>query len=145
VSHDETPLLFTRWNLAEAVELVGAVIDFGNRQTVLRAGLGRCSLHGVERIFDVTRQTVARWISTHIQNLPEEADTLLPASPDDVLELDAVLSFVLKKDGTRWLWTAMCRRTRQIVAFAIGDRSKAACLRLWKAIPNEYKHCHTFK
>ncbi|MBA2396336.1 MAG: hypothetical protein H0V70_26715 [Ktedonobacteraceae bacterium] len=53
-------------------------------------------------------------------------------------------SFVLKKAGIRWLWTAMCRRTRQIVAFAIGDRSKATCLRLWKAIPDEYKHCHTF-
>jgi len=30
------------------------------------------------------------------------------------------------------------------VAFAIGDRGKATCLRLWKAIPDEYKHCHTF-
>ncbi len=93
-----------------------------NKQTVLRAGLERCSLRGVERIFDIPRQTVARWINTHIQKLPEVADTLLPASADDVLELDEVWSFVLKKAGTRWLWTAMCRRTRQIVAFAIGDR-----------------------
>ena len=38
----------------------------------------------------------------------------------------------------------MCRRTRQIVAFAIGDRSKATCLRLWQTIPHEYQHCHTF-
>ena len=115
-----------------------------DKQTVLRAGLERCSLRGVERIFDITRQTVARWISTPIQKLPEGADTLLPASPDDMLELDEVWSCVLKKEGTRWLWTAMCRRTRQIVAFAIGDRSKATCLRLWKAIPEEYQHCHTF-
>ena len=115
-----------------------------DKQTVLRAGLERCSLRGVERIFDITRQTVVRWISTHIQKLPEVAETLLPASADDVLELDEVWSFVLKKADTRWLWTAMCRRTRQIVAFAIGDRSKATCLRLWQAIPDEYKHCHTF-
>ena len=67
-----------------------------------------------------------------------------PATPDDVLELDEMWSFVRKKDQARWLWTAMCRRTRQIVAFAIGDRSKATCLRLWQAIPHEYKHCHTF-
>src|SRR6266496_1334695 len=26
----------------------------------------------------------------------------------------------------------------------ICDRSKATCLRLWTAIPDEYKHCHTF-
>ncbi len=41
---------------------------------------------------------------------------------DDVLELDEVWSCVLKKAGARWVWTAMCRRTRHIVAFAIGDR-----------------------
>jgi insertion element IS1 protein InsB len=115
-----------------------------DKQIVLRAGLERCRMLRVERIFDITRQTAARWISTHIQKLPEVEDTLLPASPDDVLELDEVWSCVLKKDCTRWVWTAMCRRTRHIVAFAIGDRSKVTCLRLWKAIPDEYKHCHTF-
>jgi insertion element IS1 protein InsB len=38
----------------------------------------------------------------------------------------------------------MCRRTRQIVAFAIGERGKATCLHLWKAIPDTDKHCQTF-
>ena len=50
--------------------------------------------------------------------------TLAPAGPDDILELDEVWSFVLKKVVKRWLWTAMCRRARQIVAFMIGDRRK---------------------
>jgi hypothetical protein len=55
-----------------------------------------------------------------------------------------IWSVVRKKDHQRWLWTAMCHRTRQIVGFAIGDRSKATCLCLWESIPDEYKHCHTF-
>jgi insertion element IS1 protein InsB len=38
----------------------------------------------------------------------------------------------------------MCRRTRQMVAFVIGDRRKETCSRLWAAIPDEYKRCHTF-
>ncbi|GAC1353551.1 MAG: hypothetical protein NVSMB42_09360 [Herpetosiphon sp.] len=33
----------------------------------------------------------------------------------------------------RWLWLAMCRRTRQIVAYAIGDRSEATAQKLWQA------------
>jgi len=111
---------------------------------VLRACLERCSLRGVARIFAMARQTIAGWLKAHVQNLPEVKETLVPATPDDVLELDEIWSFVRKKDQARWLWTAMCRRTRQIVAFAIGDRSKATCLRLWQAIPHEYKHCHTF-
>ena len=83
---------------------------------------------------------VRSWVSA-VEWLPEVA---AEATADDVLELDEMWSFVRKKDQARWLWTAMCRRTRQIVAFAIGDRSKATCLRLWQAIPHEYKHCHTF-
>jgi transposase-like protein len=89
---------------------------------VLRACLERCSLRGVARIFTMARQTVARWLKAHVQNLPEVKETLLPATPDDVLELDEIWSFVQKKEQKRWLWTAMCRRTRQIVAFVIGDR-----------------------
>jgi len=87
---------------------------------------------------------VAQWIKAHVQRAPDFRDTLLPATPNDVLELDEIWSFVGKKEDPRWLWTAMCRRTRQIVAFVIGDRSKATCLRLWKSIPEEYQHCHTF-
>jgi insertion element IS1 protein InsB len=114
------------------------------QQTVLRACLERCSLRGIARIFAIARQTVARWFRDHVQNLPDIKETLLPAASNDILELDEIWCFVQKKEQTRWVWTAMCRRTRQIVACVIGDRSKMTCLRLWKAIPEEYKHCRTF-
>ncbi len=38
----------------------------------------------------------------------------------------------------------MCRRTRQIVAFVIGDRSEQTCRQLWHRIPKPYKRCHGF-
>ncbi|WP_224997062.1 IS1 family transposase [Cesiribacter sp. SM1] len=38
----------------------------------------------------------------------------------------------------------MNRRTRQIVAFFIGDRSKASCQELWKSIPQDYQHCYSY-
>jgi insertion element IS1 protein InsB len=94
---------------------------------ILRAYKERASMRGLERVFHVTRQTVARWIQEIVPTLPDLKDTLLPAAPDDVLELDELWSFVLKKDRNRWLWTALCRRTRQIVAFVIGDRSQKTC------------------
>ena len=78
------------------------------------------------------------------QSNPALEATLAPAQPEDVLELDEVWSFVLKKADKRWLWTAMCRRTRQIVAFVIGDRSEATCRLLWQAIPDEYKRCQSY-
>ncbi len=37
----------------------------------------------------------------------------------------------------RWLWVALCRRTRQVVAYVLGDRSEESC-RLWERIPEDY-------
>jgi insertion element IS1 protein InsB len=69
---------------------------------------------------------------------------LLPVQESDVLELDEMWSFVLKKANKRWLWIAICRRTRQIVAYALGDRSEASCRAFWERIPESYRTCRTF-
>jgi IS1 transposase len=53
-------------------------------------------------------------------------------------------SFVLKKANDSWIWIALCRKTRQVVAYAIGKRSKQTCQRLWEAIPQEYHQGHCF-
>ena len=68
----------------------------------------------------------------------------MPVESGDVLELDEVWSFVFIKTAKYWLWTAHCRRTRQIVAFVIGDHSAETCRCLWNKIPKEYRACHTF-
>jgi len=39
---------------------------------------------------------------------------------------------------------ALCRRTRQIVAFVIGDRSAKTCARLWGRIPESYRQGRSF-
>jgi IS1 family transposase len=111
---------------------------------ILKAYQERMSLRGLSRVFGVHRQSISRWIKEHVQGLPTLKSTLLPAQPDDVLEFDEAWSFVLKKVNKRWLWTVMCRRTRQIIAFVIGDRSEITCHRLWCKIPWEYQHCLAF-
>jgi IS1 family transposase len=68
----------------------------------------------------------------------------VPVQEDDVLEADEMWSFVSHRWNKRWLWTVMCRRTRQIVAYVIGERDEATCQRLWKLIPDEYKGCRSF-
>ena len=114
------------------------------REQVLKAYRERMSLRGVERVFAVARQTVMKWLQDWVNALPQLLETLLPVQPDDVLEVDEAWSFVGKKSQKRWLWTAICRRTGQIVAFVIGDRSEATCRRLWDAIPQVYQHCQSF-
>jgi len=62
-----------------------------------------------------------------------------------VLELDELWSFVLKKARQRWIWIALCRATRQVVAYFIGDRSEQGCQKLWESIPTAYRsgHCYS--
>jgi len=73
---------------------------------------------------------------------------LIAPDPDDpnatILELDELWSFVFKKANKVWIWIALCRKTQQIVARAIGDRSEKTCLELWNNIPIEYCKGHCF-
>lgn len=52
-----------------------------------------------------------------------------------MLELNEPRSFVLKKTYQAWIWIASCRKKRQVVAYAVGDRSEQTCRCLWEAIP----------
>lgn len=114
------------------------------KDMILKAALERCSLRGLERIFAVARQTVATWVVEVVQKLPPFRESLHPARPDDVLELDEVWSFVGEKAEQCWLWTVMCRHTRQIIAYALGDHSDDTCRRLWNRVPEDYRACHSY-
>ena len=118
--------------------------DGNSREQILRAYLERASMRGIERILGVARQTLARWLAALAQALPDLQTRLGKAHPNDVLELDELWSFVYHKRNKRWIWIALCRRTRQVVAYAIGDRDEATCRRLWQRIPDAYRRCHTY-
>lgn len=47
------------------------------------------------------------------------------------------------KANPRWLWVALCRRTRQVVAWVLGDRSEATCRQLWERLPPAYQRLAT--
>jgi IS1 family transposase len=79
-------------------------------------------------------------------SLPDLSETLVESPPPTLaLELDELWSFVLKRANKRWIWIALCRATRQVVAYVIGDRSAATCQKLWGRIPAAYRsaHCYT--
>lgn len=111
---------------------------------ILKAYQERVSMRGIRRIFGVVSQTLLRWIREALENMPSLRQTLSPARVDDILELDELWSFVLKKSNKRWIWIALCRRTRQVVAYFIGDRSEKSCRELWKRIPASYKKCRSY-
>lgn len=80
--------------------------------------------------------------------LPELSETLIApdpgASATRVLELDELWSFVTKRSNKRWIWIALCRATRQVVAYVVGDRSAETCQKLWERIPSAYRQAHCY-
>lgn len=51
----------------------------------------------------------------------------------------ALWSFVRHKGNKRWIWLALCKATRQVVACVVGGRGEATCPRLWQAVPHNYR------
>ena len=118
--------------------------DAPRRAQVKRGVLERLSLRGLERLMSISRRTIQRWLSRWIADVPPLETSLVPADIEDVLELDELWSFVGSKDQPRWLWLALCRRTRQVVAYWIGERSEMDALQLWRRIPRDYSLCASF-
>ena len=55
------------------------------------------------------------------------------------MELDELWSFAGSKLNPRWVWIALCRQTRQVVACFVGDRSAENARALRERIPADYR------
>ena len=56
-----------------------------------------------------------------------------------MLELDEMWTFVGRKKRKVWLWLAVERHSRRIVAWMLGCLGAATLRRLWAALPEEYQ------
>jgi insertion element IS1 protein InsB len=55
------------------------------------------------------------------------------------VEADEMSSFVYQKANRQWIWIAMDAKTRQVIAFHVGDRSRKSAKCLWAKIPQAYR------
>jgi insertion element IS1 protein InsB len=90
------------------------------------------------------------FIVTRFAALPDHLHVLPVKVPQEVLigrlevEADEMWSFVTKKANKQWVWIAMDKQTRQILAFHVGDRSHASAKQLWANLPAVYREQATF-
>ncbi len=52
-----------------------------------------------------------------------------------VVELDELWTFVGNKQQPRWIWIALERPTRRVLAWIVGDRSEETAFKLWDLLP----------
>lgn len=109
----------------------------------------RISLEGICRAMEIK----AHQLYAYMDELYEEVPANLACSANqraDIelhcldCETDELWSFVLYKANKQWLWLALDRATRQVVALYIGDRGATGALGLWQALPETYRQQATF-
>jgi insertion element IS1 protein InsB len=56
------------------------------------------------------------------------------------VELDELHTFVSHKRNAVWVWIALCRTTRQVLAYHLGDRRDTDARRLYERLPESTRH-----
>jgi len=69
------------------------------------------------------------------------SQSLAPAKVDDIVEFDELWSFVQSKAQRVWVWIALCRQTKQVVAYHLGNRDKKSFLEFYNKVPLDYANC----
>jgi insertion element IS1 protein InsB len=120
------------------------------RSLIERLLLERLSLRGICRSVGVGLKWLLECIVTQFEALPDHLNVEPITSNAAVViqrlevEADEMASFVQKKVNKQWIWLAMDAKSRQIIGFHVGDRSRKSARKLWANIPKVYRQQATF-
>jgi len=103
-------------------------------------------MRGIERTPGVSRRTLSAWLKEQANELPPLEETLQPVECKKipVLDVDGLWSFVFRSKDKVWVWIAMNREIREIVASACGDHAENTCRILWDRVPSSYNEAIVF-
>lgn len=120
------------------------LIDDKTRGLVKKAFLERVSLLGICRIFDVSMPWLLDFLQSIFEALPDDLCAKVDSCDEsDVeiveLEADEIWSFVGSKEHRQWIWLAIHRPSRQIIAMHVGPRTEASAKAFYEKLPVELK------
>lgn len=109
----------------------------------------RISLEAICRVMEIKPHQLYAYMDELYEEIPADLACSVHDKADIELvkvdcEADELWSFVGWKANKQWLWLALDRASRQVVALFIGDRSGDGGLGLWQALPERYRANATF-
>jgi insertion element IS1 protein InsB len=120
------------------------------RALIERLLLERISLRGICRVMGVGLKWLLGFLVQCFEALPDHLNVQPITCIQDVMiqrlevEADEMSSFVQKKANKQWIWIALDAKSRQVIAFHVGDRSRKSAKRPWAKIPAAYRQHATF-
>ena len=107
------------------------------KMEVKRAYLERMSLRGVERVFNIPRKTIKKWVKQASQ-IPL-AESITDGQEKEEIEADELCGYVYRRKEKVWVWLGLCRRTKQIIGYTLGARTDETCRKWWDSFPPSYQ------
>jgi len=126
------------------------LISLEKREYIRKLLLERIPLLGICRTMEVSLRWLLSFMVSEYEQLPNDLNYHASLETDKLLiwsiesEVDEMWSFVGSKENKQWIWIAMDAKSRQIIAFYVGDRSQASAKKLWDSIPISYRDKATF-
>jgi insertion element IS1 protein InsB len=126
------------------------LISEEKKEQIRKLLLERISLRGICRAIGVSLGWLLGFIASEYEQLPDDLNFRANVGTDELIiwsiesEVDEMWSFVGSKENKQWIWIAMDARSRQIIAFYVGDRSRESARKLWESIPKNYRDKATF-
>jgi insertion element IS1 protein InsB len=105
----------------------------------------RISLRGICRAVGGTLKWLLGFLVQCFQALPDHLHVQPVTCTQHVMiqrlevEADEMASCVQQKANKQWIWIARDARSRQVIAFHVGDRSRRSATHLWAKIPQAYR------
>jgi insertion element IS1 protein InsB len=121
------------------------LVSDDTRALIERLLVERISLRGICRALSVTLKWLLGFLVQCFEALPDHLHVEPLTCHQDVMiqrlavEADKMSSFVQKKANKQWIWLARDAKTRQVIAFHVGDRSRKSAKQLWARIPRAYR------
>lgn len=126
------------------------VITEEQRPLIKRLLLEKIPLRGICRTVGVSLKWLLGFLVECYDACPDHLNVQLVGNITNIIiqrleaEVDELWSFVGKKTNKQWVWIALDVRTRQVIAFHVGDRSRKSAKKLWDNIPEVYRQRATF-
>jgi insertion element IS1 protein InsB len=120
------------------------------RTLIERLLLERISLRGICRAVGVNLKWFLGFLVQCVEALRDHLHVQPVTCCGNVMirrlevEADDMSSFVQKQANEPWIWIAMDAKSRQVIAFHVGNRSRRSAKRLWAKIPKAYRQHATF-
>jgi insertion element IS1 protein InsB len=115
------------------------------RALIERLLLERISLRGICRAVGVGLKWLVGFLVQCFEALPDHLHVQPVTCNQNVMmqrlevEADEMCSFVKKKANKQRIWIAMDAKSRQVMAFHVGDRRRKSAMKLWAKIPLAYR------